>query len=237
MSKSKKAIAVIPARGGSKRIPRKNVKPLRGKTLIARSVAVALNSECFDRVIVSTDDNEIAIEASRAGAEVPFMRPSELSTDSADSLSVLLHAIKFVEQSLSDENYSLVALLQPTSPFLKVEQLIAGIDRFYENDFISLSSMVKVDKPIEWMFQLEQKTEAASPVFPDLFFKSSKDLPVRYIENGAFYLVDRNHLINNESLYDISRHGSFIMDSISSLDIDNPDDWEYAEYLANKLKL
>ena len=119
-------IAVIPARGGSKRIPRKNIKPFRGKPIIAWSIDVAQRSALFDRIVVSTDDAEITDVAKRYGAEVPFIRPSELANDHAGTIEVIAHSVRWA----LDQGWPLAAAccIYPTAPFLQTEDMAAGLE-------------------------------------------------------------------------------------------------------------
>lgn len=130
MFNDKKFIAVIPARGGSKGLPGKNIKELCGKPLIVYTIETALKSKIFDKVIVSTDSLEIAEIAKKAGAEIPFLRPKELATDTADSMDVLIHAIKFLEEK--GEKFDYIMKLQPTSPLRTEEDIRKSVKLLFE---------------------------------------------------------------------------------------------------------
>ncbi len=224
--------ALIPARGGSKRVAGKNLKPLAGKSLVARTVATSVRSGCFGRVIVSTDDMDIAEEARRAGAEVPFQRPAVLSDDSASSLSVLMHFCEFFHKN--DPDFACVetiCLLQPTSPMLRVEHLVEAIKVFKDGHFSSLSSMKKVVDPPEWMFNLSGSAGRVVPESLSDFHRSRFELSERYIENGAIYLISKELLLERRGMYDLENHGMYGMSAEDSVDIDTPSDWRYAEFL------
>ena len=141
MYKNKTFIAVIPARGGSKRLPRKNILNLNGKPLIAHTIQAALFSKYIDETVVTTDDQEIFDIAKKYGASVPFLRPSEFSGDSAKSIDFILHALDYFENK--DEDYDSVLLLQPTSPIRGFDLLKASIDAFNDSDEDSLISCYK----------------------------------------------------------------------------------------------
>lgn len=227
-------IAVVPARGGSKRLARKNVKPLLGRSLVWRTVTNAIAAGVFDRVIVSTEDEEIAAEGRRAGAEVPFMRPLHLATDTAGSFDVLLHAAEQVIPVAERAN-SIVGLLQPTSPFLTADHVVAAFSVFSSGKFSSLSSMQKVHQYPEWMFESKDGGRVA-PVNSIDFFKSSHEMPVRFVENGAIYLVRGETLFEKLAMYDFANHGIFEMSMLDSLDIDTAQDWQFAEIILQAMK-
>jgi CMP-N-acetylneuraminic acid synthetase len=224
--------AIIPARGGSKRVRRKNIRPLAGKSLVQRSVGIAAAADCFSRIVVSTDDAEIVAEAQACGAEVPFVRPAHLADDEASSLDVLLHAVTEMAAA-AGRLPDIVCLLQPTSPFLRPEQVVEGIDLFLQGDFNSLSSMKPVSEPPEWMFCLDS-CGRASPLDPHKISHSRSALGKKYIENGAIYLVKAAYLMEKRAMYDFSRHGCLLMSAEDSLDIDTPEEWQYAEFLLQK---
>ncbi|MBU1108291.1 MAG: acylneuraminate cytidylyltransferase family protein [Candidatus Riflebacteria bacterium] len=220
--------AIIPARGGSKRLKRKNLLTLAGQSLIARAVKTALASGCFSRVLVSTDDVEIADEARRAGAEVPFMRPTELAGDAASSVDVLLHAVETLAKSSPAPE--IVALIQTTSPLLKPTHVREAVELFNRSGFVSLSSMKMVSQQPEWMFRVDQNTGLASPESPAGIVAASALLPRRFIENGAIYLVQRSWLLEERSLYNFTHHGCYTMSEADSIDIDTGEDFVRAEF-------
>ncbi|MEW6709038.1 MAG: acylneuraminate cytidylyltransferase family protein [Candidatus Riflebacteria bacterium] len=227
-------LAVITARGGSKRLPRKNIMPLLGQSLIFRSAKCLLDAGCFDRVIVSTDDHEIAAEAEKAGAEIPFIRPAILASDTASSVDVLIHA---VESLVADKEIkqTIVGLFQPTSPLLRPEHIKAALETFEDGNYNSLSSMCRVQQYPEWTFRESGDSNRVAPLFPDKFSLSGRHLPASFIENGAIYLVKGDWLISNKSLYDLKNHGMFLMSEHDSIDIDTREDWEMAEFFLNRL--
>ena len=151
MIKNKKIIAIIPARGGSKGVPRKNIKLLNGKPLISYSIRAALKSKFIDRVIVSTDDKEIAEIAKRYKAEVPYLRPAELAQDTSPTLPVLQHAVKYLEEK---ENYKtdLIVLLQPTTPLILASDIDSAIKQLIKTKTNSCVSICEISERPEWMY-------------------------------------------------------------------------------------
>jgi len=226
--------AVIPARGGSKRLPRKNAMPFAGgDSLTVRTIKTASESGCFNRVLLSTDDPQIAADGRVAGALVPFIRPAELSGDQASSLDVLLHAVAELKKLFPEEQPVAVALLQVTSPLLTARHIAAAVAAFTAGGFNSLSSMVAVEQYPEWMFRVAENC-LATPESQEGIVCPTDRIPARYIENGAIYLVRHEWLTARRSLYDFSRHGCFAMSADDSVDIDTRSDWEYAEFLLRR---
>lgn len=226
-------IGIIPARGGSKRLPRKNIKPLLGKSLIRRAVERALAAKVFSRLIVSTDDPEIADEALSAGAEVPFLRPAALATDQAGSVDVLCHAVgELLDVSLYQE--AVICLMQPTSPMVKAEHIQQSVKTFNQGSFTSLSTMTEVFQYPEWTFSQTKETGLVHPRFPEEFVLPGSQLKKSFIENGAVYLVKADWLMAHNSLYDLGNHGMFLMSRHDSIDIDTSQDWELAEFFLSK---
>ena len=222
-------LAVILARGGSKRLPGKNLRLLSGKPLIAWAIEAARSSGCFEKVLVSTDCGTIAREAKKRGAWVPFVRPDDLASDHASSLDALVHAVRWViENPCGIPAPELVALLQPTTPFVTATYVKEAVTLFEEQGFHSLSSMCPVHERPEWMFRCEP-SGAAVPVDPQGVVRPSHVLPPLFRENGALYLIRSSVLLEKHSLYDFSHHGAYLMPVADSIDIDEPSDWEMAE--------
>ena len=224
--------AIIPARGGSKRLRRKNLLPFAGQPLVARAVKTAIDSGCFARVIVSTDDAEIAEAAVKAGGEVPFMRPAELASDAASSVDVMLHAVGAL--GAKDAVPATVLLIQATSPFLSCEHIRAALQTFKRGGFVSLSSMKAVNQYPEWMFRVDTDSHAM-PESPGGIVAAAGTLPRRHIENGAIYLVQTAWLLAEKSLYNFSQHGCYLMSEADSVDIDTAEDFALAEFYLSRL--
>ena len=222
----KKTIAIIPARGGSKRIPKKNIKDFFGKPLIAYSIEVALKSELFDRVIVSTDDAEIAKIAQEYGAEVPFIRPKNLSDDFSGTGAVIKHAIEFLK-SRGDE-FDYVCTLYATAPLLQEQYLKEGFEKLKNSNAHMTFSATSMPFPIQRTFKLT-KDGRCQMFTPEHFNTRSQDLEEAYQDAGAFYFENLN-----VKLHDIA----FGKDSIPIIlprylvqDIDTLEDWDRAEKL------
>ena len=219
-------LALIPARGASKRIPRKNIKLLNGKPLIGWTIDVALNTSSIKRVVVSTDDEEIASIAKTIGADVPFMRPNKIAEDSSPGIDTALHAI----EQLSEFDW--LILLQPTSP-LRTAADIDGIVRFcLERNAPSAVSVNKVHKNPYWMYQ-RTETEKLQPIISNTMnILRRQDLTDAYVLNGALYLARINWLKEQRSFVGQVTLG-YIMTPESSVDIDTQIDWQWAEFLIN----
>ncbi|MBI4118606.1 MAG: acylneuraminate cytidylyltransferase family protein [Parcubacteria group bacterium] len=224
MAKSLKILAVIPARGGSKGIPRKNIKLLGGKPLIAWSIEAALASLFVDRVAVSTDDKEIAEVARKYGAEV-IMRPAELSEDATPMDPVLAHAVL----SLEKESYTpdAVLLLQPTSPLRTTEHIDEGVGTFLNGDF---DSLVSVEIIRNGQHKIVEGNRLV-PVFSKVQNRDKREPLV--IENGALY-ISKTSLIKEGRIRG-DAIGFYEMDRYASLDIDVPIDFIVAERLFKKI--
>lgn len=219
-----KILAVIPARGGSKGIPRKNIKPLAGKPLIAWTIEAALHAQGIDRVIVSTEDEEIALVAKQFGAEVPFMRPHTLAQDDTPGIAPVLHAIK----QLPD--YDWVLLLQPTSPLRSVED-IEGIIQFCRDEAApSAVSVTQVSKHPFWMYQRDDQNRLHSLIPNQPEITRRQDLPAAYTLNGALYLARTDWLIQNQGFIGSETLG-YVMPEERSVDLDTPQDWRWVEFL------
>lgn len=221
-------LSIIPARGGSKGIPHKNKKDLCGLPLIAYSIIEASRSKYINRIVVSTDDNEIAAIAKEYGAEVPFIRPSWLADDYVKDLPVILHALEFLEKS---ENYKpeIIVLLRPTSPLRKATQIDEAISLLLKNeDADSVRSVTPAKQHPLKTWRIE-KDQLMSFVPEDVYGISEaynyprQKLPQAYIQNGAIDVIRRKTTFEKRSLT-----GTFIlpyiMDEISSINIDSPID-------------
>lgn len=221
-------LAVIPARGGSKRIPRKNIKSFCGKPMIAWSIQAALDSQLFDRVIVSTDDAEIADVARQWGAEVPFMRPSELADDYAGTTPVVAHAAQwFARSGLTPD---LVCCLYATAPFVQVSDIRAGLDLLESGAWAYSFSATTYAAPIFRSFQLTS-SGGVEMFFPDQFSSRSQDLPDALHDAGQFYWGKTSAWVDALRIFD---HHSIpvVVPRWRVQDIDTVEDWQRAEILA-----
>ena len=179
-----KAIAIIPARGASKRIPKKNIKNFFGKPLIAYSITVALESKLFDKVVVSTDDNEIARIAKEYGAEVPFIRPPALSDDFTGTGEVIKHTLAFLQDK--GETYDFVCTLYATAPLIQTKYLKEGLQKLQDSSAHQALSVTSMPFPIQRTFKITE--DGRCKMFtPEHFTSRSQDLEVAYQDAGQFY--------------------------------------------------
>lgn len=226
-------IALIPARGGSKGIPRKNLALLDGRPLIAWTIESALESGAFERLIVSTDDSEIAEVARREGADVPFLRPAEFAGDVAPAIGVIRHALDALGLGLSDSSSS-VTYLQPTSPFRTAAQLREAVELFKEQQPDTLVSVQRVPHNMVPGAQMVPVGEGyplwlESPAGQVL---RRQEKAVTYARNGpAILIVSARDVLEHGQLYG-ERVLGYEMDRLSSLDIDDPLDLDMARALA-----
>jgi len=224
-------LAVIPARGGSKRIPRKNIKIFGGKPMIAWSIEVAKKSKLFDHIIVSTDDTEIAEIAKEWGAEVPFMRPDELSDDYAGTTEVISHATQWALAQGIDVKAA--CCIYPTAPFIQIDDLQRGWDALESNDWAYAFTATEYAAPIFRSFKQTPKG-GVEMFFPDNFSVRSQDLPDAFHDAGQFYWGRPNAWLQGKRLFE--PHSFAIMIPRWRVqDIDTPDDWLRAEALYQAL--
>jgi N-acylneuraminate cytidylyltransferase len=221
-------IAVIPARGGSKRIPRKNIKPFSGKPMIAWSIEAAKSSGLFDHIIVSTDDAEIAEVAKQWGAEVPFMRPAKLSNDHAGTTPVIAHATQWALEQRMD--VVAVCCIYATAPFIQVDDLKRGWEALDSSDWDYAFTVTEFASPIFRSFK--QTAEGGIEMFfPEHFATRSQDLPVALHDAGQFYWGRPAAWIEGKRIFD-HRSKPVRIPRWRVQDIDTPDDWVRAEMLA-----
>lgn len=222
-------LAIIPARGGSKGLPGKNIKELKGKPLIAYTIEAALKSKYITRVIVSTDDMEIVKVAKQYGAEVPFIRPSELASDTAkaiDTYQFVCNRLE-VEEKFKITNF---IVLQPTSPFRTEQHIDSAVDLFKKRKADSVISFCKENHPIYWHKHVSELGEIKS-IFPETIKNRQEEKPT-FFPNGAIYIFKRE--IINKGHYYTNSSFAYIMDRKNSVDIDTKEDFEYAEFLLNR---
>ena len=222
-------LALIPARGGSKGIPRKNIRPFCGKPLLQWSIDVALAASSVDRVVLSTDDPEICAVGLAAGAEVPFLRPANLGTDTAPGIAPVLHAL---EQLPEIED---VLLLQPTSPLRLVEDVEAIVALRNQSGGDAAVSVSLSAKHPTWMFSISPE-QTLEPVLPHAEATCRQQLPETYVVNGALYLASRKFLERERSFLTTDTV-AYVMPSDRSVDIDSQLDWQWGEYLMQQRNL
>lgn len=224
-------IAIIPARGGSKRIPRKNIKNFCGKPMIAYSIEAAQNSGCFDRIIVSTDDIEIASVAKQYGAEVPFTRPDEISDDYATTLDVISHAI----EELNLVNNTKICCIYATAPLITSEKLLEGLTIFDTGKVEYVFSATEFSYPIQRAFKLLSNGNVE--MFQSEHFNSrSQDLIKAYHDAGQFYWGKCSAFLEGRPFFGEDSK-PVLLSSTQVQDIDTQDDWERAELMYKLLTL
>ncbi len=221
-----KILAIIPARGGSKGVPRKNIHELAGKPLIAWTIEEAKKSKYITRLITSSEDEEIIEVAKKYGCEVPFKRPIELSQDNTPGIEPVLHAI---EQC---PGFDLVVLLQPTSPLRTVEDIDGCIEFMLKQKANFCVSVTEPDKSPYWMYTLEGGSMQPL-IIPDKLITRRQELPKVYALNGAIYIAKIDALLKAKSFL-TEETKAYIMQQENSFDIDTITDFEVCGYLLKK---
>ncbi|QUL54544.1 acylneuraminate cytidylyltransferase family protein [Paenibacillus tritici] len=227
MIDNKKVLAIIPARGGSKGIPRKNIKQLAGKPLIAWTIEEAKKSRYIDRLILSSEDPEI-IEIARAyGCEAPFVRPKELSEDTTPGIAPVLHAIN----QLPDFDY--VVLLQPTSPLRLIDDIDGCIENMWNVGAPACVSVTKPDKSPYWMYTLQENNMMKKLIERSESITRRQELPDVYALNGAVYVAEVDWLLASGSFLE-QETVAFEMAKSRSYDIDTEEDFFLCDLLLSK---
>lgn len=233
LNSKKEILGLIPARGGSKAIPQKNLAFIAGRPLLAYTCDAALASKQITRTVLSTDNQAIVAAGRHCGVEAPFMRPANLAQDETPMLDVLRHTLKTLQES---ESYwpDVIVLLQPTSPLRRAEHIDAAVDLLIKTGADSVVSVVEVPhqyNPVSLMHLEAGKLVSFSKESPIL---RRQDKPILYARNGpAILVIQRNVLFERNSLYGEDCR-PLIMDSQDSIDIDNPFDLEWAEFLLSR---
>jgi CMP-N-acetylneuraminic acid synthetase len=228
-------LAVIPARGGTKRLPGKNIRPLAGLPLIAWTIRTAVAAGVFESVLVSTDDAEIAEIAIRYGASVPWLRPDELSTDTATSVDVVLHALSKYESE--QVKFKSVMLLQPTSPFRSVETIRRAIKLHEQAGHPPVVSLCSAKAHPAWCFLIDSEGRMSAYTGNDVRPSRAQDLLPAYQLNGSIYLATADDLRNERSFIGFRTQALLVTKPEESLDIDDAWDWQLAECIAAGLGL
>lgn len=225
-------IAIIPARGGSKRIPRKNIRSFHGKPMIAWSVEAALNSGCFDQVWVSTDDQEIADIAITFGAKVPFLRPATFSDDFATTADVMKHAIEEFEKLYGNFPKN-ICCIYATAPFIQVDDLTQGLNLLTQSSADYVFSATTFDFPIQRAIRLNAE-DNVEMFYPNLFNVRSQDLEEAWHDAAQFYWGTPKAWLEKIPIF--SSNSKIIkLPRTRVQDIDTVDDWHYAEMMAKFL--
>lgn len=227
MIESNRVLAVIPARGGSKRLSRKNILHLNGVPMIVYSIHAALNSHLVDKVVVSTDSDEIAKIAIEAGAEVD-MRSKELSTDTATTIDVLKDLL------IRLDSYQICVTLQPTSPLRNTNDVTKSLELFAKKKADAVISVSRSEHPPQWINTIGSNGEMDDFLKEEIKTKRSQDLGEYFRLNGAIYCNLVKRLLNSNSPIFKSNCYAYIMPFNRSIDIDTKDDFELAEYYISK---
>jgi len=222
---SKRVLAIIPARGGSKGVPGKNIYVVGGKPLLAWTINEAQKSRYIDRLILSSDDDKIIQVALEHGCEVPFVRPPELATDDANPVDAVVHAINSL-----DEEYDYVVLLQVTSPMRSVEDIDECIELCVNGNASSSVSVTKTDKSPYWMYELDKNQNMLPLLQTEARPQRRQDGPELYELNGALYVADVKYLLANRAFMS-DETLAYIMPGERSLDIDTELDIKFLEFL------
>lgn len=224
-------IAIIPARGGSKRIHRKNIKPFCGKPLIAYSIEIAIESQLFDQIIVSTDDQEIAEVAIHYGAEVPFIRPAALADDHTGTGDVVEHAIKKIQET--NKQYDYLCTIYATAPLLQKKYLIEAYNKLKNSEAQQAFSVASMPFPIQRCFKVNGNGRCEM-FQPENFFTRSQDLQEAYQDAGQFYW--KNLTRPSTDITFGSESIPIILPRYLVQDIDTKEDWEQAELMYQLLQ-
>lgn len=220
-------LAVIPARGGSKRIPRKNIKPFCGKPMIAWSIEAGKASGCFDRIIVSTDDAEIAEVARAHGADVPFMRPSDLSDDYSGTIPVVAHAVEWIAQQFGSVQFA--CCLYATAPFVQAQDLRRGLDVLQSSGAQYAFTVTNFAAPIQRSFRITDQ-QRINMFNPAQFTTRSQDLEDAYHDAGQFYWGRAEAWLSGVPLFS-QVSTPIVLPRYRVQDIDTIDDWVRAEMM------
>lgn len=223
-----KMIAIVPARGGSKGLPGKNIKDLCGKPMIAYTIEAAQKSKYISKIIVSTDDQGIADTAKLYGAEIPFMRPESLAQDSSKALDVYVYTI---EQLENDNNTKITdfIVLQPTSPLRRTEDIDRACEIYFNNKADSVISVVEADIPLQWYKEID-KNGKLKKCFEDENNLNRQEYKPLFIPNGAIYIFNKKKLFESREYY-MDNSYSYIMKREHSVDIDTLLDFQLAQLM------
>lgn len=229
-----KILAIIPARGGSKGVILKNIKPLAGKPLINYTIESAQQSQLIDRLILSSEDDNIIEVAKKSGVEIPFKRPNHLAGDNSSSLEVVQHAINFYEKK--NLYFDAMILLQPTTPFRKIGFIDKAIDKFLKGNYDALVSVRTVPHQYNphWVLEPDQNNHLKISTGDDNMIKRRQDLPKAFFRDGSIYIT-KTEIIKKGSLYGKAL-GYIQSESEIYINIDTAKDWEKAEIMVKDYK-
>lgn len=228
-----KFLAIIPARGGSKRLPRKNILNLAGKPLIAWSIEAARNSNNISEVVVTTDSLEIKKIAEDFGASVPFIRPEYLSNDTASSFDVVKHCIEYYQTQLN-KTFDYIILIQPTSPLRTSSDIDSSIELLIEKNADAIVSLCETEHSPLWANTIDNTLSLDHFLQDDVKTKRSQDLPIYYRINGAIYICRTTELLKQKTFFLEKKCFAYLMNKEKSVDIDTLIDFKLAEILISE---
>ena len=225
-----RTLAVVPARGGSRRVPRKNLLRLEGRTLVRRALETALEADCFERVALSSEDEEILAEAEGLDV-VQLRRPAELATDTARALDVVQHVLGELER---DESFEAVAVVQATSPFTAAEDLAGAVELLESSGAESVVSVVRLEAAVHPLkLKLLAEDGRLVPYFADDALTPSHELPPVWVRNGSIY-VSRRDVLDRGLLVSDGDVRGYEMPQERSYDVDTPRDAAFAQFLLER---
>lgn len=218
-------LAIIPARGGSKRIPRKNIRDFAGKPIVSYSIQAAIESKCFDEVMISTDDRDIALVGEQYGAKIPFFRTEKNSDDFSTIADVVLEVISEYEKL--GINFEVFCCILPTAPFVTAERIREGLKIMLESQADSIVAITRFGYPIQRAMKIDQ--EGALKMFwPENYPKRSQDLEPSYHDTGQFYWI-RTSVLREQKRFFTENTRPLIIPESEVQDIDSEEDWKIAE--------
>lgn len=233
-----KILGIVPARGGSKGVPRKNIKPLGGKPLIQYTIDAALKAKGLASVMVSTEDEEIASFSLKIGAEVPILRPPHLATDRSPTIDTVIHVVEWYRQR-KNEYFDAICLLQPTTPFRTSADIAAAIRVFQAAGADSLITVVPVPHEFNphWVFEPDSTGKYLHIATGETtIIPRRQELPPAYHRNGAIYLTKTSTIEKKHSLYG-DKISFYVMDKSPQINIDTLQDWEEAEKMVHEINM
>jgi CMP-N-acetylneuraminic acid synthetase len=235
MYKGKTFLAIIPARGGSKRLPMKNVLELAGSPLIKWTIDAGIGSQYIDKVIVSSDDDDIIRISSKCGASTPFKRPRNLSGDDVNKSVVIKHAINYYKEKL-DEYFDYIVYLQPTSPLRESKHIDSAVKELFLKGGDAIISVCRTECPIPWCGTLPKDKNMDLFLDYDVANSQSQKFINNYRLNGAIYICNTNKFIESGCMFLKEKTYAFEMSRSASIDIDYEDDFQYAQFLMDRCK-
>ena len=226
-------LAIIPARAGSKRLPKKNILKLAKKPLLAWTIEAARKVRQIDEIVVSTDDKKIAEISKNFGAKIPYLRPKALATDEAKTVDVVLDIVNYYNEKLN-RKFDVVIVLQPTSPLRKAKDIKNALNFFLKKKANAVISVCETEHSPKWANKLPKNLSMNSFLKSEVINTRSQDLEKYYRLNGAIYIIKTERLLVDENLFPKKKSFAFIMPTLRSIDIDTEIDFNLAEIIIKK---